>query len=90
MSIIKIQKQIYPQNFNRALKIVILYSLQENKGMETSNFESTPKAKNKEMPLRFKVPKVPQRNDYQPFPISDSLCYCVFVAKLYFHSGLNF
>ena len=29
-------------------------------------------------------PQGSQRNDYQQFKISDSLCFCAFVAKLYF------
>jgi len=41
------------------------------------------KHKNKEMPQSLEVSKV-QSNDYQLFEISDSLCFCAFVAKLYF------
>ena len=41
------------------------------------------KVKNKEMPQSLEVSKV-QSNDYQLLEISDSLCFCAFVAKLYF------
>ncbi len=41
------------------------------------------KHKNKEMPQSLEVSKV-QSNDYQPFEFCESLCFCAFVAKLYF------
>jgi len=41
------------------------------------------KVKNKEMPQSLEVSKV-QSKDYQLFEIGDSLCFCAFVAKLYF------
>ena len=39
------------------------------------------KHKNKEMPQSLEVSKV-QRNYYQQFKNSDSLCFCAFMAKL--------
>jgi hypothetical protein len=42
------------------------------------------KVKNKEMPQSLEVSKDSQSNDYQMFEISDSLCFCAFVAKLQF------